>query len=812
MINLYIINTDIRINTFIKRIMMIKKIYTVLLSLLCGGIIHVHAQKLISINEEGAVSKYFRSAGAKNSVFEDAERYREFSYNPALKTMSAENKRDTLLLDFFADKQYKAVVKNVTISNDGVIGITARIVDSEFAYCYMSVSPSGISIMAELPLLNEQYFVAKTQGMTYLSQYNLSKKREKDAIECTGDHTPDANTKVTHQSDVPSSDMVAGNVFQVENLPESCPKPSLDASTQIDVMIVYTAKAAQWAINDYQVTDIHHLINIAMQKANEAMVNSETNITFNLVHKYQTSYEEVNSSQDLYWITNGADEESAKIHALRKQYSADMVVLMPEVDFTGGLAWLLNNENGSAGNAFSLSRVQQSSWTYTMVHEIGHNMGCGHHNRQLTQAGPGLYPYSGGWRGITNAGTKYSTIMTYEAASYFPGETDYYPRIPYFSSPDLTFEGVSVGNVDEANNALTIKQVKYVTSKYSEADQQLYISVYSVGYTYGSNNTTHYYDIRSGSLEDGDEVRILREAGTDAGTYAVTARIYRGEADVTCLYDSRVSDGTITINKRTPYLYLNNQTVTYTGERIDIGTLTTYSVVSGDTLGVTYEYTKDGVTTDSVTNAGVYSVQALLKDHKNYNDATSSSVTFTIKKAIPVITLLSKTVSYTGNAVEIDEPEIEGGTAKRDLTFVTEYEGVNGTVYAKTQTAPSAVGEYKVTVSTSGDDNHEAVTESTTLTIGTTTSIDVENSEQNRVIITPNPVNKGNAVTVSLPGGDFTAANIYIEVYSLSGQLVGEQKATGRQISVGLPAVSGTYIIKVRSDKNHIATEQVVVK
>jgi hypothetical protein len=154
-----------------------------------------------------------------------------------------------------------------------------------------------------------------------------------------------------------------------------------------------------------------------------------------------------------------------EVHVLRDLYYADEIVFIPAVDFTGGVAWLLNDPNGFNPDyyAVALSRVQQSSWTYTVVHEVGHNMGCHHHAEQNFQPGPGLFDFSSGWRGIIED-EKLCTVMTYEAGNYFDdGQT--HVRIPYFSSPEITIDEVTIGDA-LTDNALTIKLTKTAVANY----------------------------------------------------------------------------------------------------------------------------------------------------------------------------------------------------------------------------------------------------------------------------------------------------------------------------------------------------------
>ena len=207
----------------------------------------------------------------------------------------------------------------------------------------------------------------------------------------------------------------------------------------ITLPIVYTPSAAAWA--DAYEGGINNTISLIMSKAQLALDNSNTFLAIQLVHSEQINYVETNTNSDLYNLTNKSDGYMDNVHSLRDTYCADLVVLLENTNFTGGLGWLYS---GSSSYAFSLTRVQQASWTYTTIHEIGHNMGCHHHKLQNYQPGPGLYLYSAGWRWTGNNNQKYCSVMTYEGGSYFPDGITH-TQLGYFSNPDIQFEGIPTG-------------------------------------------------------------------------------------------------------------------------------------------------------------------------------------------------------------------------------------------------------------------------------------------------------------------------------------------------------------------------------
>jgi len=426
--------------------------------------IPVNSQNLIDINVMGSNDLQAHKSNnlTVREIFKEVECYRLFDYNQQLVALNSNNIGDTLLLNFFNDKQYKSVILNAGVNYHGRTSIISKILDTEFGYCYMIVSGTTISISAELPQKNEYFFASVKEGQAYLSQV---KKSELDATALPG-HDP---LIIPEQKDNESKMNEKG----------------IDDPIIIDVLYVYTPAAAQWAASDWQVTDIFDLIDMANERSNLTMVNSLTGVTFNIVHVHQTNYVEANNINDLYRITDPNDGYMDEVHVLRDEYYADLIVFIPKVDFTGGVAWLLNNENGFYPDyyAVSLSRVQQSSWTYTVVHEIGHNMGCHHHAEQNVQPGPGLFYFSSGWRG-TVSGEHQCSVMTYAPGIYF-GDGQDHIQIPYLSSPDIVFDGVPIGDT-WTDNALTLKLTKTVTANYRIPPDGSTLTVYPTSLDFGN--------------------------------------------------------------------------------------------------------------------------------------------------------------------------------------------------------------------------------------------------------------------------------------------------------------------------------------
>jgi hypothetical protein len=410
--------------------------------------ITVKSQSSIDINAAG--SKNLQAQESENvavkNLFKEADRYRQFDYNKQLCNITSNNIGDILLLNFFDDKQYESVIQQVSTNFNGRTSITSKISGTQFAYCYMTVSDNTITISAELPYEDAYFFASVKNGQAYISQIKKS-VLDKTALEGTESLVNFPNQKSQERE------------FEKAG-------KGIDDPVIIDLLIVYTPAAEQWALDDWMVTDILDLIDIALQKSNISVQNSNTGITFNIVYIHLTDYVETNTVEDLERITYPWDGYMDEVHDLRDEYFADEILFIPAVDFTGGVAWLLMDENGFYPDyyAVALSRVQQTSWTYTAVHEIGHNMGAHHHWAQNFQPGPGIFDYSSGWRG-TIGGERFCSVMTYEAGVYFDDGQDH-ARIPYFSSPEIDIDGVFIGDEVLEDNVLTLKRTKTAVSNY----------------------------------------------------------------------------------------------------------------------------------------------------------------------------------------------------------------------------------------------------------------------------------------------------------------------------------------------------------
>lgn len=243
---------------------------------------------------------------------------------------------------------------------------------------------------------------------------------------------------------------------------EPLSQKDLNEEVTIDLMLVYTPSAMAHA---EKIGGIDNVIAQAMGNSQLVLDNSKVNINLRLVHSRMVEYQEEgnNSALDLERLTDREDGYMDEVHEWRDLYGADLVGLIADVRDVGGIGWLLNREHGSPSYGFTVNSINYLHLTYTLIHEIGHNMGCHHSRNQMTYPADdrALFPYSTGWRWNGLSGQSYASVMTYHERSI---------GVPIFSNPDILWDGVPTGSYEgryaPADNARSLKEIKHVVADY----------------------------------------------------------------------------------------------------------------------------------------------------------------------------------------------------------------------------------------------------------------------------------------------------------------------------------------------------------
>lgn len=397
-------------------------------------------------------------------------RYEKIRLNDAVKNTASLRANGFITLNLFDNVRHTAKISRVQANVNGTVTVIARLEKNQG---YMILVTTGNKTMGRIsiPFSNEEYMII-SDPLT--SDHFLIEMEDAypDILEPGPPLLiPDADKKT-----------VKKQKHILKQIEKSDYGPDDPAS--IDVMIVYTPAARDWA-NGSSHGNIENVVAMSMATAQVVLDNSETLMTMNLVHSAEVDYQEEKAQVDLRRFTSHPDNPWGtynghviagymdEIHEWRDTYGADLCAFFTLTNDVGGTAWLLNNRYGRPDYGFSLTRVQQAATSYTHIHEMGHNMGLDHHKGQNFQEGPTNWTnwaentWSAGWRWTGTDDKYYCSVMTYSGGSYFADGITH-TRVPYFSNPDVYHQGVPTGHAADGNNAGTLLQIKHAIAAYRE--------------------------------------------------------------------------------------------------------------------------------------------------------------------------------------------------------------------------------------------------------------------------------------------------------------------------------------------------------
>ncbi|MGJ8656568.1 MAG: reprolysin-like metallopeptidase [Akkermansiaceae bacterium] len=214
-----------------------------------------------------------------------------------------------------------------------------------------------------------------------------------------------------------------------------------------DVVVAYSAEARQ---SDGGTANIEARIVQSVDRMNVAMTNSGSGVWYcsllAIIEEPDSSFSDSDYSDmadmlvDLRQATNGVLDAVAE---LKVELGADhsTFVCNNPISGTAGIA-------GRPGTSLVVARSYMSSTQLGFCHEMGHSLGLRHawgdtvsgSSQTDLQANP-TNKSNYGWRFDPPNGEKVRTIMAYNL-----GWTS--SKIPYFSNPDVYYNGVATGVVD----------------------------------------------------------------------------------------------------------------------------------------------------------------------------------------------------------------------------------------------------------------------------------------------------------------------------------------------------------------------------
>ncbi|MBF0300687.1 MAG: hypothetical protein HQK51_18380 [Oligoflexia bacterium] len=227
----------------------------------------------------------------------------------------------------------------------------------------------------------------------------------------------------------------------------------------IDLMIVYTTSVKNAS------SDITSEIINDVQYANQVLAQSCAQFRLRLVYSGEVSYTETNnSSLDLLRLAAYGESRNYmdEVHDLRANYGADLVQLWVEnnTDVCGIGFYILSPEYG-----FSL--VIRSCTPTSSIHEIGHNLSLSH---DRYEEGISFYDIDAPNQmayGYTNTAMKVRDIMAYNSECSNAGL--YCPRIPYFSTPRVRYQGLPIGITNIADSVSRVNETRVTVANYVAA-------------------------------------------------------------------------------------------------------------------------------------------------------------------------------------------------------------------------------------------------------------------------------------------------------------------------------------------------------
>lgn len=331
----------------------------------------------------------------------------------------------TMPLRLFSDASYEAVLENLNESRRNGLVWRGRLADHPYSWVIM-VEHKGV--IAGVISTGTQVFRVRFAG----SGLHVIDEMDPKALRRRG------------------NDAVVPEPFSDPVLPAAqtwSTASSGSGTTEIDVLMVYTKKAARVLLKDkywwVKETDKKRAIEsqamLSIAVANAALDNSKINAVFRIVGvKKIKGKGSGDMSEDLDRLQDPDDGYFDSAHAMRDQYGADFVVLMlgkSRGNFAGYGYVIPATDPRAPDLAFSSVRSTALWWTL-VAHEIGHNMGLVH-NPENDDVAPmwRSHPFARGYR---DEAAGLATLM-----SYTSGCANCWNDIPHYSNPKVKWKGRS---------------------------------------------------------------------------------------------------------------------------------------------------------------------------------------------------------------------------------------------------------------------------------------------------------------------------------------------------------------------------------
>ena len=233
-----------------------------------------------------------------------------------------------------------------------------------------------------------------------------------------------------------------------------------DSGDRIDVLVLYTTPVKTTLGGDAQAQT---LAQSAIDTTNTTYINSKIRQRVRLVNAQETAISETGSlGSELPVLRN-----DATVAGLREQYKADLVAMISNSSDNCGIGYLMGSANPL--NGFTVTSRTCAVGNLSFPHELGHNIGSQHN----PESGSGAtYPYGYGHYvdGI------FRTVM-----SYVDPCPNGCTRRPYFSNPEILFNGLPTGIDNARDNARSINNTADTIANYRYSGSNLLMNNFNGG-------------------------------------------------------------------------------------------------------------------------------------------------------------------------------------------------------------------------------------------------------------------------------------------------------------------------------------------
>jgi hypothetical protein len=249
--------------------------------------------------------------------------------------------------------------------------------------------------------------------------------------------------------------------------------PFPEDTVVIDLLYSYTQYGVESAKTE-GFSDMNEFIEFIHTKIQAVYDSNRTGIIFKRLGDIQIDYDERNDGIGTlgFYMTRPDLHDVVpfiSIHEKREEIGADMMIFLGEwsAATSGGSGSTVDPIKPLNNPGVVIGRISDLINSFTLSHEMGHSLGCGHSRDQLdgASANGNAFEFSTGSRWLGDDGKDYCSIMSYPVHGGGTSEV-----VPLFSSPSLYHQGQPTGNFDQpsgpSDNLSTIKFIKHYAAEY----------------------------------------------------------------------------------------------------------------------------------------------------------------------------------------------------------------------------------------------------------------------------------------------------------------------------------------------------------